>query len=325
MLSRGREPGEDLYIDFLRSKGLYEKFMQGRGKPTALDEDREYMDGFFTQTALDWLEGYQDAKPFFLWVNYSCPHGPYDVPQKYLDLYKPEDMPSFVPRQPNGLPEELASEKKGKKRTREQLLSSRCGHAASITYIDRQVGRIIDGLKKKGLLEKTALVFFSDQGFQLGDHGLYGKGTLFRESMNPSLIVSCPSLFKKDETVSRPVELTDLLKMCLDLAGAKEDEKSRPHGYSMLPLLTGKGAYARPGPAFGEIEGMVAAVTEQFKYISHETRPVLFDLQADPEEQQNVIGKHLDVAADLKARVDQWLQRTGPVLKAGALREGRKE
>jgi arylsulfatase A-like enzyme len=320
MLSRGREPGEDPYIDFLRDKGLYEKFLKGRGKPTPLDEDREYMDGFFVSTALSWLEKYQDQKPFFLWINTSCPHGPYDIPQKYLDPYKPEDMPPIVPRRPEGLPEELSTED-GRKRTVDKIMASRVGHAASITYIDRQVGRIVDGLRAKGVLDRTVLVFFSDQGFQMGDHGLHGKGTLFKETMNPSLIVSGPATFRRGVVETRPVELTDLLKMCLDLAGAAEDEKRKPFGHSLLPLVTGRGTYARPGPAFGEVEGFQAAVTERFKYIANAKRPVLFDLENDPDELTNVADKHPEVVRELQRAVDAWLKETGPVLPAGANRK----
>jgi len=319
MLSKGRKRGQDEYIDSLLDRGLYERYIQGLGKPTTLDEDLEYMDGFFTTTALTWLHSYNTDKPFFLWVNYSCPHGPHDVPQKYHDLYKPQDMPPIIPAQPHGLPEALVPER-GKESTGEQILAARLGHAASVTYVDRQVGRMIDGLREKGLLENTVLVFFSDQGSQMGDHGLLGKDTLFKETINPSLIVSWPASFRKGATELRPVELTDLVKMSLDLAEAPAGEKQKPHGYSLLPLLTGNGSYERPGPAFGEIEGLVVAVTERFKYISHERRPVLFDLQADPDELHNVIEQHPAVAADLKAQVGEWLRTTRPVLKAGALR-----
>lgn len=319
MLGRGREPGWDGYVDFLRANGLYEKFTQRYPKPTTLDEDREYMDGFFTTSALKWLDSYDGKKPFFLWVNYSCPHGPYDIPQKYLDLYRPQDMPPIIPQVIEGLPSGLIAGGR-KKRTPERTMALRCGHAASVTYVDRQVGRIVRSLREKGILEKTVVVFFSDQGFMLGDHGLYGKGTLYKEAMNTALIMSYPRAFKTGVTITRPVELLDLVKTCLDLSNASKEDRERPYGYSLLPLLTARGEYRRRGPAFGEIEGFQAAVTERFKYIANAERPILFDLKTDPDELRNSIAEHPEVAERLRAAVDEWLRTTGPVLEAGALR-----
>ena len=94
----------------------------------------------------------------------------------------------------------------------------------------------------------------------------------------------------------------------------------RPHGYSLLPLLKADGEYQRPGPAFGEIEGFQAAVTEQYKYVANAERPALFGLREDPDELHNVATAHPEVAKGLQKAVDEWLRTTGPVLEAGALK-----
>jgi len=305
------EPGKDAYVDHLRSQGLYEQFRKEFPNPTTLPED-DYEDGFFTATARKWLRSYKESKPFFLWLTYSCPHGPYDVPQKYLDMYKPEDMPEPIEDSLEGVPKELVNEKR--KRTKKWFMEARAKYAGVVTFMDKQVGRVIDGLRETGRLDNTVVVFFGDQGFQLGDHGLHGKGTLYKESLNASLIISCPKRFPKGRVLTEPVELLDLVKTCLDLSGSKEKEKRPPHGYSLVPLLTGKGKYERKGVAFGEIEGFYAAVTERYKYIANAKQPLLFDLKKDPDELHNVVNEEPDIARQLRRAVETWLKETGPVV-----------
>jgi len=315
------EPGKDAYVDHLLAKGLYKHFREEYPNPSTLPED-DYEDGFFTATACRWLRSYKQSKPLFLWLTCSCPHGPYDVPQKYLDLYRPEDMPEPIEDSLEGIPQELGSEKR--KRSQEWFLEARAKYAGAVTFLDKQVGRIIDCLRKTGKLDNTVVVFFGDQGFQLGDHGLHGKGTLFKESLNASLIISCPTAFAPGRVVTEPVELLDLVKTCLDLAGSPEVAKRPPYGYSLVPLLTGKGRYQRDNVAFGEIEGFYAAVTERYKYIANEKQPILFDLEKDPDELHNVIGQNADIGRQLQQAVDTWLAETGPVVPSKKKRASRE-
>lgn len=214
MCSKGYPEGRDGYLDYLRGRGLYEKFREEFPKPSTLDEN-DYMDGFFTAKALEWLGSYRDEKPFFLWVNYSCPHGPYDVHQKYIDRYRAKDMPDPIVDSYEGVPEGLVSLRE--KKSKERVKQGRAQYAGTVAFVDRQVERIVEGLEKTGKLEDTIIVFFSDHGIMTGDHGLKGKGTLWEEVTNPSLIVSYPKGFRTGTVVTDPVELLDLPKTCLDV------------------------------------------------------------------------------------------------------------
>jgi arylsulfatase A-like enzyme len=90
-LKNGKELKNDWYVGFLRRQGMEKTFVDECGRTSTLP-DEVYLDGFFTRAAKDFLNSYDEKKPFFLWLNYSVPHGPYDVPEQY-HTFDPEDMP----------------------------------------------------------------------------------------------------------------------------------------------------------------------------------------------------------------------------------------
>jgi arylsulfatase A-like enzyme len=139
-----------------------------------------------------------------------------------------------------------------------------------------------------------------------------------KETLNPSLIVSLPAAASNGNVETRPVELLDILKTSLEIAGASQEDIDKPYGESLLPLLTGKGEYERKA-CVGEMTGFYAIVTDRFKYINNfeyqenKTGPVLFDLEGDPDETRNVAADHPKTVASMQAIADQWLEETQPV------------
>jgi arylsulfatase A-like enzyme len=317
---KGKKMNGDVYIEQLRERGLLDLYVEDCIKSreiTSLPEE-DYLDGFYTQTAQKWLKNYHDKKPFFLWLNLSCPHGPHDVPQKYHDMYKGKKIPppltdSFGEELPEGLL------KDNRPASPERIVENRRGYAAATTFVDTMLGRILDTLKEKGVLENTVVVFFSDHGIFMGNHGRFHKGSVFNEITNPSLIVSFPKAFKKGVDEKTPVELLGLLGMCLDLAGATEEEKEMPYSESILPLLTGNGNY-KTRYVFSEIEGFQSCFDGRYRYIANAEKPLLYDLQTDPGEMHNILSEHPEVARRMQLAVDAWLKKTGKPLPAGALR-----
>ena len=213
------------------------------------------------------------------------------------------------------MPPELVASKYKPNR---DLQSNQRQLAACITFIDDLVEKLVTCLEENHIRDNTMIVFFSDHGIMLADHGLSGKGTLFKETLNPSLIISLPGATRNGNVETRPVELLDILKTCLEVAGASPQDLRQPYGESLGPLLTGKGKYHRTA-CFGEMTGFYAVVTERFKYINNfdyqknENGPVLFDLSRDPDESCNVAADHQDVVQSMQATADQWLNRTQPV------------
>ena len=312
---------DDVYIQHLKRHGLLELYINDcktRKRVTSLPEEH-YLDGYYTHRALDWLDGYRDSKPFFLWLNLSCPHGPHDVPQKYHDLYRDKEIPgpltsSFGDAIPEGL---LKDNKPAKPGT---LDETRRGFAAATTFVDAMLGKVLDKLRDKGHLDNSVIVFFSDHGIFMGNHGRVHKGSVFNEITNPCLIVHYPRGFKRGVVEKTPVELLGLVRTALDIAEAPPNEKRTPFGESLMPLLTGRGSF-KTKYVFSEIEGFQSCFDGHYRYIANKETPLLYDLRNDPGEMKNVAKDKPDVAATMQAATNEWLKATGPVLPAGHLRD----
>jgi len=301
----------DAYGDFLFQNNLLEKFIaDGFQSPSTLDPETEYMDGFFTTIAIEKLKSYKTSDPFFMWVNFSGPHNPYNAPEKYQRKFNKNDMPSNIESGDDF--EELPKEMRAHINDHGKSFDARerKKYSANINYMDEQVGRFIDFINTSRFKDNTIIVFFSDHGTMLGDHGLIGKETLFKEILNPSLIIHYPKKYasKKENT---PVELLDLGKTVLAISGAKQETLDKiPNGNSLLPLLKGECTFKGDGIVYSELRTVTSVFNGEFKYLDNEEFPVLFDLKENPDETINVINKYPEIAAYLKKEKDKWLEET---------------
>jgi arylsulfatase A-like enzyme len=318
---KGANMTGDVYIEHLRKYGLLEQYIDDckTNRPVTSLPEEHYLDGFYTHTALEWLENYDGKMPFFLWLNLSCPHGPHDVPQKYHDLYNGKKIPgplteSFGGEIPAGL---LKDNRPVRPR---QVGEHRRGFAAATTFVDAMLFKVVEKLKAMGEYDDTVIVFFSDHGIFMGNHGRFHKGSVFNEICNPSLIVHYPKKFRKGDIEKHPVELLDLVKTALDIAGAPESEKKIPFGESLMPLIDGKGAY-KTKYVFSEIEGFQSCYDGRYRYIANDVEPLLYDLKTDSGEMKNIAGKKPEIAARMKKATEKWFAKTGKPLPAGALRD----
>jgi arylsulfatase A-like enzyme len=309
-VKKGKYSENDWYLSYLISKGKFETFKKECGKPTTLD-DQTYLDGFFTHAALNFLNDYKTDKPFFLWLNYSVPHGPWDVAEKY-HIYDPEKMPgstkgNFTP------PENLV--KATKVITDNETIKKRqAGFCANINFLDQQIGKILKTLKDKDLYDNTIIVFFSDQGVMMGDHQRIHKGTLYRQITNPALIISWPAKMKQDLVVKDPVELTDLIRTTFEIAGvSKKDINKRKYSVSLLPALM-KGKKVDRKYAFGEIEGFIMVTDGRYRLIKGEDTALLFDDLKDPKNLNDISAGHPEIVKELSEAIDNWIAETGKPL-----------
>ncbi len=267
-------------------------------------EDAAYMDG---KTADKTIEKLQElcrnpVQPFFLSVGFYKPHWPFNAPNKYWELYDPDrialpgnlHLPKNVPdpmRLDQGgirahlgipetgpLPDSLA-------RT---LLH---GFYACVSYIDSQVGKILNALEYFGMLENTIVILWGDQGQEFGEHGLWSKNKSFTTSLQIPLILKVPG---KGENVrsSQLVESVDIFPTLCELAGI-----SKPfhiQGSSFVPVLNnpaaqGKDAVFCRAPREGEtIVTQTHTYTEFYDRDKKVNASVLFDLRTDPGENNNI-------------------------------------
>ena len=301
---------DDWYVSYLDSIGKL-GVLKKCENPSPLEED-EYLDGFFTHTALNFLENHKSKEPFFLWVNYSVPHGPFDVDEKY-HTYHTEDMPGTTSVKNYVEPENLVKTTK-KVKDEKTVREHQAGFCANVSFMDRQVGRLIDKLKELDLYDNTIIVFFSDHGIMMGDHHRFHKGTLYREITNPALIIAWPHKMKKNIVTDTPVELNDLVKTSLEIAGAPGSElEHRKYSVSLLPILY-HGKKPERKVAFGEIEGYVMATDGRYRLIKGDDATLLFDDDKDPKNLVNVSKDHPEIVKRLSKAVDEWFEKTGAPL-----------
>ena len=248
--------------------------------------------------AVEFLEDYEDERPFYLKVSFARPHSPYDPPQRFWEMYEDADVPAAVigdwaernamhgcdlrPDTPRG---DLGPV---------QPIRSRRGYYGAISFIDEQVGRILDVLERRGLLGSTLILFTSDHGDMLGDHHLWRKTFAYEGSARVPMLVRWPDAMTdapRGQTPDQPVELRDVLPTFLDAAGA-EIEEGRFDGRSLLDVIRGRTDGWREyidlehSTCYWPENQWTGLTDGHVKYIFYapEGREELFDLDADPDE-----------------------------------------
>ena len=198
-------------------------------------EDDAYFDGRVAQAAVTALEKFRKnpAKPFFLSVGFYKPHLPFNAPEKYWNMYNRDsivmsaspDKPKHVPRNPwhgsgelrkfKGIPQAANLWVQNVPKDLTRTLTH--GYYAATSYVDAQLGRIIDKLDNLGLAENTMVILISDHGYNLADHTLWNKHTLFNVAIQSPLVVHGPNV-PKGARVMGPVEYVDIYPTILQLA-----------------------------------------------------------------------------------------------------------
>lgn len=302
--------GIDAYADYLYDNDLLDRFVEDGSDPTTLDVD-DYLDGFIAKKSIDWLDGYDRGEPFFLWVNFSGPHGPYNPPAEYLGRYQPGDAPHAIKDDDHSdIPGVLRPHQWRK--PQDAIPQERATYADMISFMDEQVGRVVQAIESKGIADNTVIVFFSDHGIMEGDHGLMHKETLYKEVLNACLIVVDPA-GRSGQRVSRPVELLDVADLSLDLAEASQAALEESYGESLAPLVRGNPDDYPRRFAVAQVRGATALVTPRYKYIHTDSQPVLFDLSSDPDELENVADENAELCKRFEQLYQQWKSAHGPV------------
>lgn len=213
------------------------------------ESDNDYPDGLVAAGAVGAIERLaagDPTKPFFLAVGFMKPHLPFTAPKRYWDLYANVTIPPpSQPAPPRGAPA-LALHDSTELRgytdmpkvgplTAEQGATLRRGYYASTSFTDAQVGRVLAALKQSGLESRTIVVFWSDHGFHLGEHGLWAKATNYEADTRVPLIIVRPGQVPAGVASGALVELLDLFPTLADLCGMKPP--AGLEGRSLRPWL----------------------------------------------------------------------------------------
>ena len=271
---------------------------------------------YIADRAIDFLNS-ADGSPFFLHVSFPDPHYPFTVPEPFAGLYDPADMPPPIPpiTESHHMPllheqvyagplSKAASSSRPTDRvigtppheyatcTLEDWQQVKAIYYGMVSLVDRSIGRILHALEQLGMTENTEIVFLSDHGDYLGDHGFYGKGLQYESVLRTPLILSGPGI-EAGQTIDSVESTLDIAPTILDMAGVAEPEGMQ--GVSMKALLSGE-FEQRPSCALIENDDDFAAlrmrtlITERWRltYYLNQTWGELIDRVRDPLEMRNL-------------------------------------
>lgn len=255
--------------------------------------DEEQTDGIVATEAIRLLQEYSaQEEPFFLGVGFYKPHAPYVAPKKYFDLYNLEDIE--VPTIPEGyldtIPEpakkSVTAFKNQINLPVEMARKSILAYYATISFLDAQIGRVLDGLEKNGLKDNTIVLFSSDHGYHMGEHGHDQKNTLFENADRVPLIISVPGMKAVGERSRSFVEMIDFYRTLSYLAGLTEPP-SYVKGASLRPILDDVTETVIMD-AFTQLINGYTLRTRDFRFTRWKTDDPsdieLYDRRNDPEE-----------------------------------------
>ncbi|HOD81931.1 MAG: Arylsulfatase [Planctomycetes bacterium ADurb.Bin126] len=273
-------------------------------------------------------------KPFFAYVSFTHPHDPRMAPKEYHDLYPPEKIeipPNFLPEHPfdNGELKVRDEKLAGFPRTQDEVRRHISDYYACITYMDAQIGRILQTLEESGLAENTLIVFNGDNGLAVGRHGLMGKQNLYEHSARTPLIVVGPGV-PAGKTCDALVYQHDLFPTVCAMAGVAIP--STVEGKSLKPLIDGSAASVHDSAfgAYRDVQRMVRV--GDYKLIEYPKikRTQLFNVASDPWEMKDLSGEasQADRIKDLRAKLLEWQKKLDdPMLNpdSGEKKQGKKK
>lgn len=295
--------GDDPYAlpvqDFAADRTLTEKKPSGKHSVE-----------LFADSAIEFLKRQKGEKPFLAYVAFNAPHDPRIAPREFREKYAGRDLPlpeNFLPQHPfnNGFMAGRDEELAPWPRTREIVGRHLADYYSSITFLDAQVGRILDALRASGQYDRTLIVFSSDHGLAIGSHGLFGKQNLYDHSMHAPLLFAGPGV-PRGKRSDALCYLLDIFPTLGGLAGVAGPEGSE--GKSLAPVLRGTAAKGRESVFTAMTQVQRAVRDERWKILVYPriNKTQLFDLESDPAEMK-------DLAADPAREAD--LRRLTALLK----------
>ena len=216
--------------------------------------DDAYADGAIAEKGMELLTRFKKKKkPFFMALGFHKPHLPFVAPQKYWDLYDREkiDLSEFREHAANSpafayhsygeirnysdIPQDLGLEGlNGDPGKQKEVIH---GYYAAVSYVDAQIGKVLDHLRKTGLDKNTVVVLIGDHGWHLGDHGIWCKHSNFEQATTTPMIIRAPNMIS-NQVVETPTELLDVFPTLCDLTGLPQPKTLQ--GASLKPILSGE-------------------------------------------------------------------------------------
>ena len=292
--------------------------LNGMVKPyeSATVNDEGYPDGLIAKTAIEKL-GVLSKKdqPFLLAIGFFKPHLPFNAPKKYWDLYERSEIPvspnPFLPENVHKSSLQTMGEFHNYKLGDEyatldepvsEVYAKKLGHgyAACVSYIDAQIGKVLEELDNLGLDNNTVVVIWGDHGWHLGDHRIWGKHTLLERSLHSTLIIRIPGA-QDSKIVNKIVSSIDIYPTLMDLTALEMPYETQ--GRSLMPLIQNPENEDWIEVAYSYFRNGISVRVPGYRMNKYfrEEQPVieLFDHHADPYETRNVADERQDIVERL--------------------------
>lgn len=303
--------------------------------PTGTEKTGPHVSEVLVDDAAGFIEGYDKKQPFFMYLAFPTPHDPRQAPQKYYDMYPVDGIklpPSYMPQHPfdNGhivLRDELLAEWPRTVQIAKQHLSD---YYAIITHLDAQIGRVIAALKESGRYESTIIIFATDSGLAVGNHGLLGKQNIYDEDGTHVPFIISGSLVEKEDRGRRIDALCyihDIMPTVCELAGIPIPESVT--GKSLMPVIKGDvdktrdytyHAYRQHQRAYRKgdyklIEYVKAPDSDKYRgdIVSGSRVTQLFNVTEDPWETFNQADfpEYQEIVAEMRSEMKETAQELG--------------
>ena len=305
-------------FEVIRSTGLGKRILRALGYPIKVEEGgtgtRKTAE-MINRDALSWLSRRPGERPFFVFLNYFDAHGPFIPPdgpdQRFgLGALPRREQVEVLKRFKKLMDGKIAPDASLRERiVREATDVYRDSYESCIAYLDRQVGLLFDDLDRRGLLKQTLVIVTSDHGEHFMEHGFFGHGlSLYRREVHVPLLIFPPEPLSERRVVSTPVSLRDLAATCVDQLGLGGlspfpgcslsrlwENGDALTGTTLSPVVSEVGHQTRlsPMPGVPASLGPVQSLVLNGKVFLHNAdgRDELYDLEADPLERRNLIGR----------------------------------
>ena len=300
-------------------------------------DDEQYADGRVAAETVKRLRAAkqlrdQDGTPFFMVAGFARPHLPFCVPKRYWDLYDPatlplpefEELPHDAPSVAGKRGGEISNYKPvpedGNLKLSAELKRSLIhGYYASTSFVDAQIGKVLDELNSSGLVSNTIVVLWGDHGFHLGDLGIWTKHTNYEQANHIPILISAPGVTHPGSATKQLAESVDIFPTLAELAGLPKPTGPQPmDGVSLVPVLKDSSARVRDHAyhAYPKAKLGRAIRTERYRLVewraigaaAESAEYELYDYEADPLERENLAAKKPAVVASLKMVLAKYPQ-----------------
>ena len=322
---------DDDYLMYLRENGVKTRFIHGYRD--ILYYQPQKMSTPLKHSPCEWVADrtvnflqdhvkYRKDKPFFLWSSYISPHPPFACCEPYSSMYEDADvkMPYDTDKKLEDMPYGAAAQRArmdGAHRDPVRMRRIKELYYGLVSQVDSCIGRTIDELKKLGIYDNTAIIFASDHGDMLGDHGLSQKSVPYLQSVKIPLIIKWPKVTRPSSVNTDIVSLLDMLPTFMEgLDAGGEDARGSLPGESLMPLLQGKHTFGRDEffIDYGYEEKRWISVRSKkymYAYWLAEGYQELYDLEADPMECRNIADENKIICEAFYSKISSWEKRNG--------------